>query len=154
MTKETSTDFTQESIVESPELKPFKLSPAGKWRRLANALIDFIAMYVLQIAFSFLVALIFRDAGVRFIESLSPLLFYITFYFAYYVIFESATSTTVGKFMTGTIVVTENGSKPSINQIIGRTFTRLIPLDPISFMNPEGRGWHDSFSGTYVVKIR
>jgi hypothetical protein len=57
----------------------------------------------------------------------------------------------LGKFITKTKVVTL-GEKPSINDIMRRTFCRLIPFDRLSFLFMEN-GIHDGLSNTRVIKV-
>ena len=74
----------------------------------------------------------------------------------YFAVLEATTGRTIGKFITGTRVVSEKGGKPSFKQILGRTFCRLIPFEALSFLGNKGFpiGWHDSIPGTRVVKAR
>jgi uncharacterized RDD family membrane protein YckC len=65
---------------------------------------------------------------------------------------EGLTGRTLGKLVTGTMVVDENGNKPEFSRIIGRTFCRLIPFDALSFLGEEHSGWHDTISKTKVIK--
>ena len=80
----------------------------------------------------------------------------VVFVLSYYFVFEGITGRTVGKYMTGTKVVSEDGSKASFLQIIGRTFCRLIPLEIFSFLFYEDKSrpvfWHDALAGTRVVE--
>jgi len=73
------------------------------------------------------------------------------FSFGYFAITEMLFSRTFSKFITGTCVVSEDGSKPRFSAILIRTFLRFIPiLDFVSFLYEKG--WHDRFSKTTVVK--
>lgn len=69
----------------------------------------------------------------------------------YYNLFEIIFSRSVGKFITNTIVVDENGNTPDYQTIMVRSLCRLIPLYGISLLGIPPRGWHDSISKTYVV---
>lgn len=73
----------------------------------------------------------------------------------YYILMEAVFQRTLGKLVTGTIVVTTDGGQPSFGQVVGRSFARLIPFEPFSFLggNPC-KGWHDKLSGTLVIKSR
>ncbi|CAG5076553.1 RDD family protein [Parvicella tangerina] len=73
-------------------------------------------------------------------------------YVAYYIFMEASFGKTIGKMITGTEVVAVGGGKPTLNQIIGRSFARLIPFEPFSFLGENAVGWHDSLSKTRVVK--
>jgi uncharacterized RDD family membrane protein YckC len=69
----------------------------------------------------------------------------------YYNVFEVFFARTIGKFITQTIVVDENGNTPDHQTILVRSICRLIPLYGISLLGMTPRGWHDSISKTYVV---
>lgn len=72
----------------------------------------------------------------------------------YYNFFEIFFARTIGKFITNTIVVDENGEKPHHDTILIRSLCRLIPFEMISFIGIPARGWHDSLSKTFVVDKR
>ena len=69
----------------------------------------------------------------------------------YYIFFETLFGQTIGKFITKTIVVDENGERVTHEVILIRTLCRLIPFYEFSFFGIPCRGWHDSISKTYVV---
>jgi uncharacterized RDD family membrane protein YckC len=69
----------------------------------------------------------------------------------YYNVFEVFFARTIGKFITNTIVVDENGNTPDHQTILVRSVCRLIPLYGFSLLGMPARGWHDSISKTYVV---
>ncbi len=74
----------------------------------------------------------------------------ITISIIYYTVMEGLFGRSVGKFITGSIVVDENGEKPDFGTIFKRSLCRLIPFDAFTFLGGS-RGWHDSISDTYVV---
>ena len=45
-------------------------------------------------------------------------------------------------------------AKPSVGTIAKRALIRFVPFDPISFGGQKVRGWHDKWSGTYVIKAK
>ena len=69
----------------------------------------------------------------------------------YFIVTESLWQKTLGKLITGTVVVSADGYKPSFGQIVGRSVARLIPFEALSFLGRYPVGWHDSLSGTRVV---
>ncbi len=69
----------------------------------------------------------------------------------YYSLFEMFLSRTIAKYITKTVVVMRDGSKPDSGTIMKRTLCRLIPFNALSFLG-DGRGWHDTLSDTYVVQ--
>jgi uncharacterized RDD family membrane protein YckC len=69
----------------------------------------------------------------------------------YYILSEGLFQVTLGKIITKSIVIDADGRRISFGKAIGRTFCRIIPLEPFSFLFGE-RGWHDTITETYVVK--
>lgn len=70
---------------------------------------------------------------------------------AYYTIFEAATKgKTLGKILTGTIAVTQNGTPFTFRLALMRTLCRFIPFEPFSAFGYMP--WHDSITKTCVVK--
>ena len=72
----------------------------------------------------------------------------------YYNVFEIFSARTVGKWITQTIVVDQNGEKPNSEMILVRSLCRLIPFNALSIIGFPARTWHDSISKTYVVDKR
>lgn len=75
----------------------------------------------------------------------------------FYIGFEGLTHRTPGKWLTGTKVVSADGSEPTFVQIVKRSFSRFIPFEPLSFFFSESRnptGWHDTLSKTVVIDLR
>ena len=93
----------------------------------------------------------------------SPILFIvifgltILFLLSYFVLFEAIWGRTIGKFMLGMIVISEDGSKASFFQAVGRTLARFLPFEPFSFFLCEDSSrplfWHDSLPKTRVVEM-
>ncbi len=121
---------------------------AGNGRRFLNSLIDTVFFYILAGLTGAVLGLTGNASLVK-----SPIiinLIALTLFLAYFIVMETSTGATIGKLLTKTRVVTEEGMQPSFKQILGRSFARLIPFDAFSYLggNP---GWHDSLSGTFVV---
>jgi uncharacterized RDD family membrane protein YckC len=84
--------------------------------------------------------------------------------FAYYTVLESIWGRTAGKFITGIIVVDENGSVPAIWQVVVRTATRIIEVNPVLFGGlPAGiiadrsrcrQRLGDMLAHTYVIFVK
>ena len=70
----------------------------------------------------------------------------------YFVVIETLTGKSIGKYFTKTKVVDINGTKPSFGRIVLRSICRLIPFEMFSFLFFSGGGWHDSISKTRVVE--
>ena len=126
---------------------PLDLSGVGASRgqRFLNLVVDTVALMVL--------------GGLRGIvnpgESLAETLaLSLVESLAYRILLEGFLGRTLGKFVTGTRVVAVDGGRASWGQIVGRTFARLIPFEPFSFFGSSPPvGWHDSLSGTRVVRM-
>ena len=142
------------SNVEVSDSAAHELIPAGKWRRFANFVIDYIGLTLLGGLIGVLVALVFGDEGIAYMQSTPDILIGTPIFLIYYVFLESLTGRTLGKVITGTKVVNEEGLRPSFGQVVGRSFSRLIPFEAFSFLGVQGRGWHDKLARTYVVKCR
>lgn len=72
----------------------------------------------------------------------------------FYLLFEWIFNRTVGKFITGTIVIsTRTFGRPTFGQILSRTFLRIIPFEFVSFISKKPCGWHDSIPNTMVTTI-
>ena len=72
--------------------------------------------------------------------------------FFYYFIFESTSSQTLGKKITGTMVVNMNNEKPSLKRIFLRSLLRLNPFDWYSYAFGNEQGGHDLISKTRLIR--
>jgi uncharacterized RDD family membrane protein YckC len=108
-------------------------------QRFADYVVDLIVIYIILFMFALV-----SKGGIYFILSIliSPI---------YYIVTESMWQRTVGKFVTGTKVVTFSGEKPEFWQIVGRSFARWIPFEAFSFFGGGHAGWHDTLAETLVV---
>ncbi len=131
---------------------------ASNKQRLANYAIDYVLQILLGGLFGTLIGLtayfgenILLEA-IRDMTKIQEFIFGCVMALIYYNLTEIFLSRTVGKFITKTIVVMEDGSKPDYKTILLRTICRLIPFNALSFLGTPCRGWHDSLSKTYVVQ--
>jgi uncharacterized RDD family membrane protein YckC len=126
-------------------------------RRFLNSIIDLIAFVLFLVGFRILVGFITTLLGLDsfrvWMDGTGEFVWDVIFFIGlllYYALLEGFFGRTVGKIVTGTIVVDANGKQPSFGTICKRTLCRLIPFDSYSFLG-SSRGWHDSNSDTYVV---
>jgi uncharacterized RDD family membrane protein YckC len=70
----------------------------------------------------------------------------------YYGITEFFLSRTFAKYITKTVVVLKDGSKPKFIDILARSALRLIPFEYFTFLRGRKPGLHDEYSKTFVVK--
>jgi uncharacterized RDD family membrane protein YckC len=132
---------------------------ASKGQRLLNFIIDAIIVYIIIAAIGVTVNLVGEVTKtptlMDWVSSMNNNLIYlliILITILYFALTEIYFSRTFAKYFTKTIVVNSHGGKPSVNAIIKRTLCRFIPFEPFTFLGLNSRGWHDSFSKTYVVK--
>lgn len=140
-------EILDQQITETQSL-PFE-KQCSSWTRLANFIIDTIAYYIVAFVIFMVIIMITGDDS---IDTLTGYLNTFVSLILYYTLTEGLTGRTLGKLITGTKVVTEEGLRPSFGKAFGRSLCRLIPFEVFSFLG--GRGWHDSFTDTYVIKVR
>jgi uncharacterized RDD family membrane protein YckC len=140
-------------------------TPASKGQRFLNWLIDNLFM---QFA---LMELTSRLAGPLIVKHFPELaqhiaseeyrydvilvnyLFTVFNYLIYYIICEKAfRGYTLGKFITGTAAISDDGQELTFKQTVLRSLSRLVPLEALSGLGD--RPWHDKWTNTTVVKVR
>ncbi|WP_369769703.1 RDD family protein [Flavobacterium sp. WC2416] len=134
---------------------------ASQGQRFLNLLLDLLFIYIIILSVGTSIILI-ADVANKFtvsdwVETLSwtAILSYgLLILFLYYFLTEVYFSRTLAKLVTRTIVVKSDGLKPTIDMIFIRTICRFIPFEGLSYLGSVSWGWHDRFSGTYVVKKR
>ncbi len=131
--------------VKIEERNEFNSKKVNSLNRFINFLVDTIVWFTIV---AFLTS--FLNAKDTFQILLGYLILFAS-YITYYVIMETKYQKTIGKFLTKTKVVNQNGTKPEIGDIFRRTFCRLIPFDRISFLF-TANGFHDRLSSTTIIK--
>ena len=138
--------------------------PAPKAMRLVNFIIDMIVVTIINSVIGGIIQTIVFAAFISNIGTGSdfdfsyPLAISITvwaiqvgLFLSYYVICEKMMNgRTVGKLVSGTMAVREDGGSLTWKNAILRSLCRLIPFEFLLaiFMEP----WHDTFTNTVVVK--
>jgi uncharacterized RDD family membrane protein YckC len=132
----------------------FKDDRAILWSRFFATLIDFALLGVIL----FLGPLIFGLSKESY-STVLPFLFILVV--LYYVALEFLFGITLGKKLIGIKVVNADGDKPSLLQVLSRTATRLIEVNPFllgaiiaglfAFFTPCRQRFGDLISRTYVV---
>ena len=144
-------DLSMHSDSDENDIETYDENEVDKTTRMTNYMVDTIIVYTIF----FILHLYFMSK-----ENTSPsgdfyrdsrIFLFLVSYFSYYLIMESFFNKTIGKFITGTKVVTVSGEKPLFETILGRTLSRLIPFDNFSFLIFTN-GIHDELSGTKLVK--
>ena len=131
-----------------------KMDIADKGKRVANLIIDLIVIVILifNIIINILISAYYPEF--RNPQSISNKLFIYILIFVYYFIFELFTGKTIGKLITKTIVVDNEGNHPNLKKILIRNFIRFIPFDGLSFLFGKVNGMHDTISKTTVINSK
>jgi len=144
---------------------PRETTPASQGKRFLNFIVDTIVVQIVSQGLGFIVGILYAvikmsgggSIGQEDIALLQVVGFFVGIcsVLGYYVLMESLFQRTVAKFLTGTIVVNNEGLRPTFKQIVGRSLARCIPFEPFSFFSKQPPiGWHDSLSKTLVVNMR
>jgi uncharacterized RDD family membrane protein YckC len=142
--------ITAKVEIENQAIKKIENNTVGSRIRFVNFLIDFVVIFIL---YSIIVPVIetflpLINQTERAIYRIGSLVFFVALY---YIPLEHGFQKTLGKIVTKTKVVTLEGNKPELIDIISRTFCRLIPFDRFSFFYSRN-GFHDAISRTKVIK--
>jgi uncharacterized RDD family membrane protein YckC/DNA-directed RNA polymerase subunit RPC12/RpoP len=118
---------------------------ASYGQRFANFVIDRLTVY-------FMLMFILFTAGVGTANAEFLMLFALLMIPGYYILLEGLNGKTLGKYLTKTKAVNEDGSKLSYGRAFFRTLCRMIPFEFISIFFGDGLCWHDSIPRTRVIK--
>lgn len=143
-------------------LRVVDLHRTSKGTRFANSILDGIFLQIIYYAVFFIFGFFYvfingenidseaieNDSAINF----SFILVYILLHFGYFVLMEYYLGKTLGKYITGTSVISIDGNPPTMKQIVGRTFSRLVPFEALSFLGENG--WHDTWSDTRVINTK
>ena len=139
--------------------------PAITSQRFLNCLIDNLLMrfglsYVTGTGVGYLIGNFFPDYAMRIVSDKSPwdllLLGYsiaIFNYLIYYTICEKAfRGYTLGKLITGTRAIRDDGQELTFKDGLLRSLSRLVPFE--AFSGFGYKPWHDAWTKTTVIKSR
>lgn len=138
------------------------LIQASGGKRFVNYIIDYIAYYVFMIGIGFLIMAIDMDLAVVMYgepedggNSLISLLINIVFFALFMGVMETVLKgRSVGKLITGTIAVDENGNRITGNTAMLRGLCRIVPFEPFSAFGSPCYPWHDKWTKSYVVSYK
>jgi len=134
---------------ESFEISNYLL--ASKQKRFLNFIIDGVIKLIIV---RLIITCLNLSQIAKQIDSLDMIeryMFWSLISFVYYGMTEAFLSRSPAKYFTKTIVVMEDGSKPSVMNILTRTLLRILPFEALSFLRGRSLGLHDKNSGTFVV---
>lgn len=146
----------QETLLTEMEFNPV-LASTGQ--RFANYIVDLIAFYVV-ITFGIGAILYATDdtlfVGIDDDSFVANLIFRIVFLiiyaFLYFLVELIFKGRTIGKLITGTKAVNQDGSAMEPKTILIRSLSRAVPFEQLSALG--GFPWHDKWSRTYVIDIK
>jgi uncharacterized RDD family membrane protein YckC len=121
---------------------------ASNGKRFLNLIIDRILLYIMVVILSATFIALEIDIEANIVLNW---LIILSSSFLYYFSLESMNGKTVGKYLTKTRVVYNDGSTPTNGTIAKRALCRFIPFDALSFLSSNPIGWHDKYSDTLVI---
>ena len=132
--------------------------PANTGKRLANYLIDVVAFY----AVFFLVVVVYiiaspeaREDGISSDKGLLIRLFAFLIYGLFMGLMEGVfKGRSLGKLITGTRAVNEDGTYITFSTALARGFSRVVPFEAFSALGSPAYPWHDRWNKTYVIDIK
>ena len=134
---------------------------AGSGKRFMNLLIDQVALFALSFFFGILLSVL-DEHGVTYratqsfaeLDGLGFIFYSCMANVIYYGCLEGGCGRSLGKWITGTRVVTVSGQPLTLSDVLKRSLYRLMPFEGFSFLGGEDEGWHDKWSGTRVIDLR
>jgi len=153
-----SLQIMKEENIESSTLASFgeesmQMVLASSWQRFGTMLLDTIFYFI----FAFIFGIVSYLIGLGdLIQNMNNNILGIIILIIYYVPQEAFSGRTLGKLITGTKAVSEDGTNLTFGQALGRTLCRFIPFEAFSFLGGRGmpRGWHDKIPKTKVISLR
>jgi uncharacterized RDD family membrane protein YckC len=152
----------ENTILDQPFEQEKEYQLASKGKRFANYIIDIISFYIFAILGGVVFALVSPDTAASAFEEvgnpdtsskLVEQLLGILILLGYYTIMEGAfNGKTVGKYLTKTRALREDGSSLGWDKALIRSLCRLIPFEGFSYLGSNLLGWHDTISKTMVVE--
>jgi uncharacterized RDD family membrane protein YckC len=137
------------------------LFPENEWiqaslgQRFGNYLLDIVGFVAFLFVIGFMMGLLGMWEAIEFIDQ-NENTFYeyminAVMYVTYMTLVEGLTKgRSLGKLITGTRVVTEDGESIGFSKALVRSLSRIVPFEVFSAFGD--RPWHDSWTNTYVVK--
>jgi uncharacterized RDD family membrane protein YckC len=152
-------------LFSEQEFINYEIASVGQ--RLLNYIVDSLLMrFTTNIAFTYLLfesgvfssvieGDVFEDTSSYQWLLLSTYMLNIFNYLFYYTICEKAfNGKTLGKMISGTKVIRDDGAPLTWKDAILRSLSRVVPFEPFSVFASDRRMWHDSWTKTTVVKSR
>jgi len=154
-------DLIDDNFSDDKNISVQQFETASKGKRFLNFILDniisrLVLTTIIGVILGFVLAIfkfsfiIYDEITIRIIDFILGIIIVIT----YYTLTEfKLKGKSIGKFVTNTKVVMLDGSEPDLRTIHIRSWCRLIPFEPFSFLGSSNSGWHDTMSKTKVVDL-
>ena len=138
----------------------YQVVQASSGKRFANYLIDLIGFYMLAFMTGIVIGLVSPETinaideesvELTILENLASLLIFVLYMSGMETIFKGKT---LGKLLTGTRAVNEDGSNITAKTALLRGLSRVVPFEPFSALGNTAYPWHDKWTKTYVIDER
>lgn len=122
-----------------------QLKETSKKRRLVNFVADLIAI-------ALLIEITIQIEAITDYKTVIRILRVAIVFGGYYISMEYFLGKTVGKYLTGSRVVNQDGSRITLRTAILRFLCRFIPFEFLSLaLGYDAKAWHDTLTKTLVV---
>ena len=153
------------SDLSSQLITEIQYEPATRWQRFFNFLIDNLLMrfgltfltgtaigaFLGIVAPEYILRLSEGDANTIDLYLLSYLVWVVNVILYYTICEKGFKGYTLGKLITGTRAIREDGGELTVKDALLRSLSRLVPFEAFSGF---GYPWHDTWTKTAVVKSR
>jgi uncharacterized RDD family membrane protein YckC len=162
MENQVTTEEVHQDLFTPEDIYNYEYASTGQ--RFLNLLIDVLFMrFVLDYATGYLLGLLlysaYPDDAAGFFEEASFSLFLFVYlssivnYLIYYTFCEKVfKGVTLGKLITGTRAIRNDGNELSFKDAFLRSLSRIVPFE--AFSGFGGHPWHDQWTKTMVIKTR
>jgi uncharacterized RDD family membrane protein YckC len=132
----------------------YRLVQASAGKRFANYIIDIIFFVVVAVVAIIILSPSLADSlsqenrEATLTENLVIIFFMILYWFGVEAIFKGKT---LGKLITGTRAVNEDGSNLTVKAALLRSLCRAVPFEVFSALGSPSYPWHDKWAKSYVI---
>jgi uncharacterized RDD family membrane protein YckC len=150
-------ETNQQHLFADPE---YQIVQASGGKRFANYLIDLIVFYLLAFMAGIVIGMLSPDTinsideentEFNIVTNLAFISIFVLYMFGTEAIFKGKT---LGKLITGTRAVNEDGSNISTKTALLRGLSRVVPFEVFSALGSPSYPWHDKWTNTYVIDER
>ncbi len=135
----------------TPARENVKLKTVSIGNRFVHWIVDLVFIYLVLFILGYIIGIFRLRSFGMFIQN-HPFVFGLLCFYIYFVFFEFIWGRTIGKLLTKSVVVNENGGKPTFGKILLRSLIRDVPFEPFSVLSSSSKMWHDTWTKTIVVK--